>query len=126
LNGVDVAETMVRRGLAIVLDNGSALYRQHETQSKAARAGIWASDFQPPAAYRAANRRASAPTPASPVPRTVVPRQGAPAASSSMWRSCAAARAAGAAPVYRGQPGYNPNLDGDNDGIACEPYRGRR
>lgn len=126
LNGVDVAETVVRRGPAIVLENGSALYRQTEAQSKAARAGIWASDFQPPAAYRAANRRAVASTRTMPTSRTVVPRQGAPAASSSMWRSCAAARAAGAAPVYRGQPGYNPNLDGDSDGIACEPYRGRR
>ncbi len=42
------------------------------------------------------------------------------------YRNCAAARAAGAAPVYRGQPGYGPHLDRDNDGIGCEPYRGRR
>lgn len=41
------------------------------------------------------------------------------------YRSCREARAAGAAPMYRGQPGYNPSLDGDGDGIACEPYRGR-
>ena len=26
----------------------------------------------------------------------------------------------GAAPIYRGQPGYRPGLDRDNDGIACE------
>ena len=31
-----------------------------------------------------------------------------------------ASRAAGAAPVYRGQPGYGPHLDRDNDGIGCE------
>ncbi|MDP3748223.1 MAG: excalibur calcium-binding domain-containing protein [Phenylobacterium sp.] len=41
------------------------------------------------------------------------------------FQSCAAARAAGAAPMSRGDPGYNPNLDGDGDGLACEPYRGR-
>lgn len=35
---------------------------------------------------------------------------------------CAAARAAGAAPIYRGEPGYRSALDADNDGIACEPY----
>lgn len=40
--------------------------------------------------------------------------------------NCRAARAAGAAPMYRGQPGYNPNLDGDADGIACEPFHGAR
>ena len=34
--------------------------------------------------------------------------------------NCAAARAAGAAPVYAGDPGYSTNLDGDLDGIACE------
>jgi micrococcal nuclease len=39
------------------------------------------------------------------------------------FRSCAAARAAGAAPLYRGRPGYRPQLDADGDGIACEPYR---
>ena len=33
-------------------------------------------------------------------------------------------RAAGAAPIYRGQPGYRDGLDGDSDGIACEPYHG--
>ena len=39
------------------------------------------------------------------------------------YPNCAAARAAGAAPIYAGQPGYRPGLDADNDGIACEPYR---
>ncbi len=32
----------------------------------------------------------------------------------------AAVRAAGKAPLYRGQPGYAPKLDRDGDGIACE------
>ena len=36
------------------------------------------------------------------------------------YRNCAAARAAGAAPVRRGQPGYGRHLDRDNDGIGCE------
>ena len=36
------------------------------------------------------------------------------------YRNCTAARDAGAAPLYRGQPGYRPELDRDNDGIACE------
>lgn len=41
------------------------------------------------------------------------------------FRNCDAARAAGTAPVHRGEPGYGPHLDRDNDGIGCEPYRGR-
>lgn len=39
------------------------------------------------------------------------------------WRGCDDARAAGTAPIYRGEPGYSEGMDGDNDGIACEPYR---
>ncbi|MFS0774049.1 excalibur calcium-binding domain-containing protein [Sphingomonas sp. 1P08PE] len=39
------------------------------------------------------------------------------------WRGCNDARAAGTAPIYRGEPGYRPGMDGDDDGIACEPYR---
>jgi hypothetical protein len=34
---------------------------------------------------------------------------------------CAVARAAGAAPIYRGAPGYREGLDRDGDGVACEP-----
>jgi hypothetical protein len=40
------------------------------------------------------------------------------------YPSCAAAWKAGHAPIFRGQPGYRRDLDGDDDGIACEPYRG--
>lgn len=42
------------------------------------------------------------------------------------FANCAEARAAGAAPVRLGDPGYGPHLDRDNDGVGCEPYRGRR
>lgn len=36
------------------------------------------------------------------------------------YRNCDAAKAAGAAPVRRGDPGYGPHLDRDGDGSACE------
>lgn len=39
------------------------------------------------------------------------------------WSSCNAARAAGTSPLHAGEPGYRPELDADNDGVACEPYR---
>lgn len=45
--------------------------------------------------------------------------------ASRSFRNCAAARAAGAAPIRIGEPGYGPHLDRDGDGVACEPYRGR-
>ncbi len=34
--------------------------------------------------------------------------------------NCSAAQAAGAAPVYRGDPGYAAHLDRDGDGVGCE------
>ncbi|WP_374470954.1 excalibur calcium-binding domain-containing protein [Phenylobacterium sp.] len=46
--------------------------------------------------------------------------QGVLGAGGGAFRNCAAARAAGAAPLRRGQPGYGPHLDRDNDGVACE------
>lgn len=36
------------------------------------------------------------------------------------FKNCAEARAAGAAPVRRGDPGYGPHLDRDGDGKGCE------
>lgn len=36
------------------------------------------------------------------------------------FANCSAARAAGAAPVRRGDPGYGPHLDRDGDGVGCE------
>lgn len=34
--------------------------------------------------------------------------------------NCASARAAGAAPIRAGRPGYGRHLDSDGDGIGCE------
>ncbi|MDO4686408.1 MAG: DUF1524 domain-containing protein [Corynebacterium sp.] len=39
------------------------------------------------------------------------------------YGSCKEAWDAGAAPITRGQPGYRTEMDGDGDGIACEPRR---
>lgn len=50
-----------------------------------------------------------------------VMRERAPEAG-DYWHGCHDARAAGTAPIYRGEPGYRPGMDGDSDGIACEPY----
>lgn len=36
------------------------------------------------------------------------------------YPNCAAARAAGAAPIRIGDPGYSRKLDRDGDGVACE------
>lgn len=38
----------------------------------------------------------------------------------SFYANCSAARAAGAAPVRSGDPGYSRRLDRDGDGVGCE------
>ncbi|MCK8456489.1 excalibur calcium-binding domain-containing protein [Sphingomonas faeni] len=52
-------------------------------------------------------------------------RQSASAGSESaiFYSGCREVRAAGVAPLHRGQPGYRSGMDGDGDGIACENYR---
>ncbi len=44
----------------------------------------------------------------------------APQQQDVYYQNCTAARAAGAAPIYQGQPGYRSQLDRDHDGVACE------
>ena len=40
--------------------------------------------------------------------------------ANTYYPNCTAAKAAGAAPLHRGQPGYSTKLDRDGDGVACE------
>ena len=48
-----------------------------------------------------------------------------PANTGVYYKNCDEARAAGAAPIHKGQPGYAAHLDRDGDGVACEPYKGK-
>ena len=36
------------------------------------------------------------------------------------YKNCSAVKAAGKAPLYKGDPGYSKKLDRDGDGVACE------
>lgn len=63
-------------------------------------------------------RPASTTHPALPPSRTTTAPPPRPA--EVYYTNCAAVRAAGKAPLYRGQPGYRDGLDRDHDGVACE------
>ncbi len=39
------------------------------------------------------------------------------------YAGCDEVRMLGKDPIYRGEPGYRETMDGDFDGIACEPHR---
>lgn len=43
-----------------------------------------------------------------------------PEPQKEFYANCKEAKAAGAAPMYKGDPGYRPELDGDKDDIACD------
>ena len=60
------------------------------------------------------------PTPANATPKTLVPDPSKGAPVPVYFTNCAAARAAGKAPVRIGQPGYGKHLDRDGDGVGCE------
>jgi hypothetical protein len=38
------------------------------------------------------------------------------------FEGCNEVRARGLAPLHRGDPGYGAHMDGDGDGVACEPH----
>ncbi|GAA1713645.1 hypothetical protein GCM10009793_09220 [Brachybacterium phenoliresistens] len=55
-----------------------------------------------------------------PEPEPTTPEEREDDGGSAYYKNCTAAREAGAAPLYRGDPGYRPALDRDDDGVACE------
>ena len=64
---------------------------------------------------------APAPAPApKPDPAPAPVKSGGSGGGSLHYKNCTAARDAGAAPVYAGDPGYGKHLDRDGDGVRCE------
>jgi len=49
-----------------------------------------------------------------------------PALVDQHFANCAAAHAAGRYSIPRHDPSYRAEMDGDDDGLACEPFRGSR
>lgn len=119
---IDLSAAIGDAGLAVALPQFTTAFVSNEARAQDQRLGIWGSEFQLPSDYRAAN-----PAPRPPRLRTIerpLPST-RPPSRNGFFRNCKEAWAAGAAPIYRGQPGYRPEMDGDGDGIACEPYRAR-
>ena len=58
--------------------------------------------------------------PAQPEEPAQRPQQDPKKSTSTYYANCTEAKAAGAAPMYEGDPGYRSGLDRDHDGIACD------
>ena len=103
---------------------------EKKKQEKAAAAAAKARQQQQQTRPQPAPRQV-APTPAAPQPAPTTPPRPrprpatpAPAPPAELhFSSCKEARAAGYSHMRRGEPGYSPHLDRDNDGIACDKHR---
>ncbi|MFC4255356.1 excalibur calcium-binding domain-containing protein [Croceibacterium xixiisoli] len=96
------------------------------SESDAVEAAVAAATYDPPAIDVIETAAAMQTDIPSPQPLYIPPPEPAyepPARQQSFsvyYRNCSEARAAGAAPVMRGDPGYAPKLDRDGDGVGCE------
>lgn len=106
----EINRWLVEQGHALpYLEYGGRVYQDAERRAKAARKGLHAGTFQAPWDYR----RNPANPPTAGTPRTAAPLPAASGTGSVFYKNCTVARAAGAAPVRVGQPGYGRHLDGD-------------
>lgn len=110
VKGVDAGLAMIQQGLAVARYDSRDGYGHHPREERYVRAdastpGICGTSAQRPPAQTGSGVPSGA---------TVAP------GPDGSWNNCTDARAAGAAPVYRGDAGYGAHLDGDGDGIGCE------
>ncbi|MEA5367581.1 excalibur calcium-binding domain-containing protein [Amycolatopsis sp., V23-08] len=128
--GQDYAALAIQNGyLKYATSAAAPALAAAETTARQATSGLWA-----PPCNGAIDVPAPTPTPtpqppapetkaAPPKPAPEPTTEEAPAPeqdSAAYYKNCSAAKAAGAAPLHRGEPGYRPALDRDGDGVACE------
>ncbi|MDT8910316.1 excalibur calcium-binding domain-containing protein [Amycolatopsis sp. PS_44_ISF1] len=129
-DGTDYATAAITGGFAkYATDAVSTSLRGLQDTAKQSAVGLWSAPC---------NGTIDAPTPAPPAPPAtpappaappVVEETTAPAEEPDpapddpapvYYKNCAAAKAAHAAPLHVGEPGYRKALDRDGDGTACE------
>jgi micrococcal nuclease len=127
-DGLDYATVAVQDGY---LKSATAALAAAEAAARQAAHGFWgppcngsvtlAVPTPPPAPTSAPPAAATKAAPKPPPVRTTAEAPPAePDNSSAYYANCSAAKAAHAAPLYAGQPGYRSGLDRDHDGVACE------
>ncbi|WP_344414045.1 thermonuclease family protein [Amycolatopsis minnesotensis] len=138
-DGSDYSLLAVQAGYARFATTGTVFdtaRKAAEGAAETAKRGLWAPPCLGTIDTPPAPSPSSVAPPAPPVERTVAPpptpkaapppeptTEAPPASSgggSAYYKNCDAARAANAAPLHVGEPGYRPALDRDHDGTACE------
>jgi micrococcal nuclease len=115
VSGVDVDLTMILSGRAIARYDGRDGYGEHPRQAAYVAADEASPSIndcptaQPVPVAAPVSVPVAAPAPVPP-----------PAATGVYYKNCTAVRAAGAAPIHAGDPGWQTKFDGDGDGVGCE------
>jgi endonuclease YncB( thermonuclease family) len=114
IGNLNLNEAMVRAGWALAYRKYSGKYISSEVSAINARAGAWQGQFVAPWDYRQNKTN-------------FYPRDQSGNSSNFMatkpnqaFKSCKEARNHGMSRIPKNDPRYNPKLDGDKDGIACE------
>ena len=117
-NGIDVNLAMIESGRAIARYDGRDGYGEHPRQ-----AAYVAADETSPSlnGCDVAVIPIVAPLSTTPPPTTpTTPPTTPPTPAGVYYKNCSAVRAAGAAPIYAGDPGWQSKFDADGDGVGCE------
>lgn len=115
VDGQDVGLLLIDHGFAVARYDSRDGYGRHDREDTYVAADAASPDYLCP----------SVPAPVAEVPATPetpsAPRaEPTPPASSVYYENCSAVKAAGAAPIHAGDPGWQSKFDRDNDGIGCE------
>jgi endonuclease YncB( thermonuclease family) len=117
VSGVDVDLTMIESGRAIARYDGRDGYGEHPRQA----AYVAADEAAPSINECPTVQPVPVATPApAPVPAAVPASAPVPAPTGVYYKNCTEVRAAGAAPIHPGDPGWQSKFDGDGDGVGCE------
>jgi micrococcal nuclease len=115
VNGADIDLRMIESGRAIARYDGRDGYGKHTRQD----AYVRADDVSPSTNVCTPVTAVPHVVPIAVVPVAVVP-VAEPAPVSAHYQNCTEVRAAGAAPIYPGDPGWQSKFDRDNDGVGCQ------
>lgn len=131
-DGTNYSTIAVQTGHAkYVADAFSDAYRAGlqaaESAARAAKAGLWGLPCQgvidapaPVLTTQASVPVVQDPVTEAPAPETTTYAPDPTTEDVVFYPNCAAVKAAHAAPLHRGEPGYSRKLDRDGDGVACE------
>ena len=105
VDGVDAGLSMIQSGHAIARYDSRDGYGLHAREADYVAADAASPDF-------------TCPQPAAqPLPAVETPVD---QPATAYYANCDAVRAAGAAPIHAGDPGWQQKFDGDRDGVGCE------